>query len=55
MKLAQILLACITGSLVTTSVLAQGFCVAENGGCRDIQTGKLYVPDGYKVVDPETK
>ena len=55
MKLAQILLACVTSCLVTTSVSAQGFCVAESGGCRDAQTGKLYVPDGNKLVDPETK
>ena len=55
MKLAQILLACVTSCLITTSVSAQGFCVAENEGCRDIQTGKLYVPDGNKLVDPETK
>jgi len=40
---------------MTTSVSAQGLCVVENGGCRDAQTGKLYVPDGNKLVDPETK
>ena len=47
MKLAQILLACVAGCLITTPVSAGGFCIAENGGCRDAQTGKLYVPDGH--------
>lgn len=55
MKHAQFLLACIASYLITTPVSAQGICVEENGGCRDIQTGKLYVPEGNKLVDPETK
>jgi clan AA aspartic protease (TIGR02281 family) len=55
MKLAPILLACIVGCLITTSASARGFCVVEKGGCRDSQTGKLYVQEGNQLVDPETK
>ena len=54
MKLAKTFL-CVTGFLITTSVSAQGICVEENKGCRDIQTGKLYVQEGNQLVDPETK
>jgi clan AA aspartic protease (TIGR02281 family) len=55
MKNALILLIYIVGCLMSASSSARGFCVVEKEGCRDSQTGKLYVQEGSQLVDPETK
>jgi hypothetical protein len=55
MKIARILFDGVVGCLITASTSAMGFCVVENNGCRDLETGKLYVQEGDQLVDPETK
>jgi len=55
MKTGILLSTCITGFFLSTSCLSQGFCIVENGGCRDSADGKLYIQEGNQLVDPETK
>lgn len=55
MKTGILILTCITGFVLSSSCLSQGFCVVVNGGCRDITDGKLYIQVGNQLVDPETK
>lgn len=54
MKTHTTLSACIAACLMSTSAFAGGFCVVEKDGCRDAQTGKLYIQEGNRLVAPET-
>lgn len=46
---------CSAGMMfIATTLQAAGMCAVEAGGCRDLQTGKLYVRSGDKYIDPET-
>lgn len=46
---------CMAVGLMPASVSAVDICVQGNGGCQDLRTGRVYVPEGNKLVDPETR
>lgn len=55
MKRMLIAVLCLFGIVpMIATVKAAGMCVVEAEGCRDLQTGKLYVRSGNKYIDPET-
>lgn len=46
---------CMLAGLMSSSAPAMDICVQENSGCKDLRTGRVYVSEGNKLVDPETR
>lgn len=54
MKTVRLFFSCVAMSAIATTVSAAGICILENGGCKDLSTGQVYVRSGDALVDPVT-